>query len=173
MKILPLKIASIALAVASGLLYFGLVPPTEAAGGVPVTTSTATPPPCTGTCKKVNPDVISMTDLPAGEPPGTHLPSIAIYAAKTRLVVSRIVKFPSELDIELTAPHGKRETVHLPFTGSADPVPMFPREALMDTVIELTKYARILYRPGTSGNVDSVSVSPIFTVSRPVFVTIP
>jgi hypothetical protein len=173
MKIVPLKIASAALAAASGLLYFGMIPPTQAAGGVPVTTSTATPPPCTGSCKKVNPDVISMTDLPAGEPPETHLPSVAIYAAKTRLVISGIVVFPNEVDIALTARRGKRETVHLPFTGSPGPVPTFPHKALIDAVIEMTKYARVLYRTGTSGNVNTVSVSPIITVSQPVFVTIP
>ena len=173
MKVQSRKFGSIAVAAASGMLYFGMVAPAEAGGGVPVTTSTATPPPCTGSCKKVNPDVISMTDLPAGEPPETHLPSVAIYAAKTRLVISRIVMFPSELDLELSAPRGKRETVHLPFSGPPSPVPAFPRKALLDSVIELTKYARILYRTGSFGNVNTVTVSPIITVSRPVFVTIP
>jgi hypothetical protein len=114
-----------------------------------------------------------MTDLPAGEPPETHLPSVAIYAAKTRLVISGIVVFPNEVDIALTARRGKRETVHLPFTGSPGPVPTFPHKALIDAVIEMTKYARVLYRTGTSGNVNTVSVSPIITVSQPVFVTIP
>lgn len=173
MTIITPKTCWIAFGVALCTMYFGYVPPTYAAGSVPVVNSTATPPPCTGTCRKVNPDVISMTDLPGGVPSDEHLPSVAIFAAKAKLVFTGITKFPNELDIELRAEGGAHETVHVP---SADPPTAFagfPRKALLDSVIEVTKYTRILYRAGHSGKSYAVSVSQPVSVSAPVFITIP
>jgi hypothetical protein len=167
-KIVPARAVWIVSGVAVWMLLLAHLPSANAAGSVPVVRSTATPAPCVGNCHRVQPDVIALLDphLPPGATPAPM--GAVIFAPKATLVFWRVVRFPHELDIGLTASDGTHETIHLPFSVRPSSSSLrFPQAARLDSVIGLRATARILYHQGTRGSFK------IYTVSEAPFMTEP
>jgi hypothetical protein len=90
------------------------------------------------------------------------------FLPQAHLVFSRVVRFPQELDIELTASGGTHETIHLPFSvPPRSSLFRFPPDARLDSVIGSNFTARILYHQGTHGHFNT------YTVSQLPFMTVP
>lgn len=158
-KIVSAKACWIVSGIAVSLLFLARLPSADAAGSVPVVQSTATPPPCVGSCHTVSPDVIALTNV-RGTQPIKPRPVIFLTKANPNLVISRIVRFPQELDIELTASDGTHETIHLPFSvPPSSSLFLFPRDATLDSVISIGSTARILYHRGSGGQFHAYTLS--------------
>ncbi len=190
MKTARVKALWIVLGAAVWALSAAHLPAASASGSVPVVKSTATPAPCTGNCHHVQPDVIAMTNplapCPSAAPnkgrpplrpggpissmklvPPPATPKFVSYTLGTTWLVSQVVAYPHELDIQLSS-NGTHETIHVPFSVvPAAAALTFPANAKAQSVIGHGANAQLLWLRGTEGHFVN------YAVSAPPFITAP